>query len=657
VPVAVVAGVVLFVEGLIVGQLRPEATEDGAGIVGDLATVSYGLGGLSLLAGWVAFLLARASLAPALEALVLSASTVALYAVGWITLLGALTGGAADLFFVKPLGVTGKGAALLAIGGLLACVGLFALCFRLTARVVWPFFRAAVALNVLAMLHLVVLLLGTVSYLNLHFTARLLGSGVDLTETGEFTLSDKTRAVLDHVDGELQVIVVDYAALRRERAPILGKVQELLLQFQTACPKLKLRTFDAARSGDELQKVLQENGMEGLLEGATGDEDLVLLGYRPPGDRVAARTRSVRLSQEFADTSALGNSRFRGEGILTNAISEVVFTQRKVLFLEGHGEKSIGGTGGATQSLALVAEALRADNCGVSSQNLAQSPEIPAGVDLVVIAGPLMPLGPPEAEALRNYLGRGGSVAVFLDPVEGPAPKCGLEGIFESYGVEPRRDALVISYLVEKTRLAGDIARAVNSVMTTNQEFGRHPSMEALKKSSFVVSFWNVCPVFKAEKPPEGVTVDELVVAPREVGEQGLKPFGAIRTKGRQQYQQPIPGMDIIDKRLPIVVVAEKKSGETGKGGGRLLVFGDSDFATDIFLGPGTQTQANRNLVLNVFSWAVRRDLIAIDPKSLETEVVAIRPLDRDLAFWASVVALPVLALGLAVGVWWGRRR
>jgi ABC-type uncharacterized transport system involved in gliding motility auxiliary subunit len=65
----------------------------------------------------------------------------------------------------------------------------------------------------------------------------------------------------------------------------------------------------------------------------------------------------------------------------------------------------------------------------------------------------------------------------------------------------------------------------------------------------------------------------------------------------------------------------------------------------------------NRTLILNAVSWAVRRDLIAIDPKSVETEVVQLRPLDRDLAFWSMVVALPVLVLGVAVGMWWVRRR
>ena len=60
---------------------------------------------------------------------------------------------------------------------------------------------------------------------------------------------------------------------------------------------------------------------------------------------------------------------------------------------------------------------------------------------------------------------------------------------------------------------------------------------------------------------------------------------------------------------------------------------------------------------LNVVSWAVRRDLIAIDPKSIESGVVEFRNIDRDLAVWSMVVALPVLVLGVAVGMWWVRRR
>ena len=89
------------------------------------------------------------------------------------------------------------------------------------------------------------------------------------------------------------------------------------------------------------------------------------------------------------------------------------------------------------------------------------------------------------------------------------------------------------------------------------------------------------------------------------------------------------------------------------------MVFGDVDFAVDARLDQRSPyaSPANRTLVLNAISWAVRRDLIAIDPKTVETEVVQVTQVQRDLAFWTAVVGLPVLVLGVAVGVWWSRRR
>jgi ABC-type uncharacterized transport system involved in gliding motility auxiliary subunit len=90
-----------------------------------------------------------------------------------------------------------------------------------------------------------------------------------------------------------------------------------------------------------------------------------------------------------------------------------------------------------------------------------------------------------------------------------------------------------------------------------------------------------------------------------------------------------------------------------------VVMFGDCDFATDARLNPRSRyaVPANRTLLINAVSWAVRRDLIAIDPKTLETERVTLRPQDAELAFWSTVVALPLVVLGLAVGVWWTRRR
>jgi len=183
VPAAVVAGAVLLVEGFIVRQIQPGAGEEGVKFIGDLSLVSLVLGSLSLAAGYFAYLAARVALAEAFEALVGTAVTVTLYGVGWRVLYALLTGSSTELFFVSA-DWPGKAPVAAGLVGLLLSVAGFAACFRWTASIVWPYFRAGVALNVLAMLHLVVLLLGTVSALNLRFTPRLLGSGIDLTETG-----------------------------------------------------------------------------------------------------------------------------------------------------------------------------------------------------------------------------------------------------------------------------------------------------------------------------------------------------------------------------------------------------------------------------------------------------------------------------------------
>jgi ABC-type uncharacterized transport system involved in gliding motility auxiliary subunit len=646
---------VLLAQGWIVSRIKPDSTEGSPALVSDLATVAYILGGLALVSGYCAFLLARVSLQRAIESLVLSAVSVLSYWWTWWVALAALNGDAASIVGIKDLGLTGRWAALGSIGMIGVAIVVFIFAFRWWTGIVWPFFRSGVALNVTAMVHIVVFLLGVASFLNVRFTPQAKWATVDLTETGRYSLSDKTRAVLGKVDGELLVYLVDYGADRRNRAGIAGRVQDLLQQYMAACPRMSYRQMDALRSGEDLHRVFAEAGMDNLLGGFSGDEDVVVFGYRPPGEKLVARTRVVSVNQEFADTSALGNERFRGEGILTNAVNEVVFAQRKILLLEGHNERPTSGSAGPQRSVAVMADALRGDNFAVSNLNLVKDPVIPADTDLVCIVDPQAPLSGGEVEALKGYLGKGGAVMLFLDVPGDPDSSTGLEELLDNWGIRARRDAMIVSWMVERTVTRGDIPSRTAEIYASQDEFGRHPAMEALRGSSFGVSFQQAVPIFKADKVPEGVDVQELVYAPREV--RGYKPWAAILRKGRK-IAEPQPG-DIVDKRLPVGVAAERKAGPTDRGGGRLVVFGDADFASDLRLDTTKQTAvpANRTLILNIVSWAVRRDLIAIDPKTVETEIVQLRSIDKDLAFWAMVVALPVLALGVAVGVWWSRRR
>ena len=85
----------------------------------------------------------------------------------------------------------------------------------------------------------------------------------------------------------------------------------------------------------------------------------------------------------------------------------------------------------------------------------------------------------------------------------------------------------------------------------------------------------------------------------------------------------------------------------------RIVVFGDSDFVTNGYLGiPG-----NRDLFLNSVNWlAQQENLISIRPKDPEDRRVSLTADQAKLVFWLSILIIPGLILAGGVQTWWRRR-
>ena len=85
----------------------------------------------------------------------------------------------------------------------------------------------------------------------------------------------------------------------------------------------------------------------------------------------------------------------------------------------------------------------------------------------------------------------------------------------------------------------------------------------------------------------------------------------------------------------------------------RIVVFGDSDFVTNGYLGiPG-----NRDLFLNSVNWlAQQENLISIRPKDPEDRRVSLTSDQAKLIFWLSILIIPGLILAGGVQTWWRRR-
>ncbi|MEE8162336.1 MAG: hypothetical protein V3T61_11935, partial [Acidobacteriota bacterium] len=97
----------------------------------------------------------------------------------------------------------------------------------------------------------------------------------------------------------------------------------------------------------------------------------------------------------------------------------------------------------------------------------------------------------------------------------------------------------------------------------------------------------------------------------------------------------------------------QQEKPEPPAGESRLVLFGDSDFASNGYFGAG----ANGDLFLMTVSWlAEETDLIAIRPKSPEDRRIETTLTQSRLIFWGSVVLLPAITLVLGVVVWYRRK-
>lgn len=516
----------------------------------------------------------------------------------------ALVLGAVAIFFLKPEWQLAS--RWLALGGLV-CILLYVLgqwrdILRLFAG------RSARLGTISAASILVVLgILTAINYISSREHKRW-----DLTATGQFTLSPQSIKVLKSLDAPLKMT----AFAKENEFPVY---RDRLGSYEYVSKNVSTDYVDP----DKRPALAQQ------LEVRT--YGTIVLQYKDRTERVESNT----------------------EQEITNGIIKVVTgRQRKVYFTQGHGEKDTGVSerGGYSG----ISTQLTRDNYTVEKLPLAQQGEVPADAAVVAVAGPRTDFLPGEIDALKRYLDKGGKLMLLLDPPDkaDDPPLTNLIALAHDWAMDVGNNLVVdISGVGRLLGTDATVPVAVN--------YPTHPIVQGM---DLLTAF----PLARSVTPVSGGVNGHFAQSFVETGakswaETDLKT--ALTTGGKVSFDEAKG-----DKKGPIAIGSaasapaasappatpgEKASTDTSKPETRVVVFGDSDFASNLALG----ISGNRDLFMNAVNWlAQQENLIAIRPKDADDRRITMTANQQLRVILLVLLLIPAAIFGSGVYAWWRRR-
>ncbi len=457
----------------------------------------------------------------------------------------------------------------------------------------------------------------------------------DLTEEGRRSLSDQTIQVLRSVNSEVEVLCFFLQVEEELVAIARDKTLRFIEQCRQYTPLLKVEVLDPTvdRARLEAMKITHAS-VQGTIVLRSGE-----------------RQRVITLT---------GGSPRLEERDFTNALINVLRkSEPTVYFMTGHHERDIMDEdpqkGGSTLGNLLRGESYKVERLAIKIS----APEIPMDADVIVINNPSMDFHPVEIQVLDDFVMRGGRMVLLIDPWRAPAGSEGVSERFRPY-IESRFGIKIGSDIVI-TDQNSNIWQAEFSV--DNSPFEaleegfmayrgaynlKHPVTRAFDQSMLLQAMRSVS---VSDTVPDGVAAVELLrTTPDFWAETDTeKLLGTGQAKWDSEERK-----GAIPVAAAAVLPVDKTQNPNGLADSRILVVGDSDFASNAnIIVPG-----HVNFLLNTFAWLTEsEDLIAMRPTGRESMPLLLTPLQQRTIAWTSIMLTiqAVLAAGLAVYI--SRRR
>ena len=415
----------------------------------------------------------------------------------------------------------------------------------------------------------------------------------DWSSSGRNTLSIDSRQLLDEMPDPIHV-----TAFATENALVREHIGDLIGRYQRYKANVELTFVNPDAEPDRIREL-----------GITLDGEL-LLAYQGRSEKVQS------LSEQTLTNSLLRIARQK---------------QRRVSFLSGHGERD--PLGQANHDLGKFGQLLEQKGIVLDTLKLAETADIPADTNLLVIADPRVVLLPGEIQLVHRYLQAGGNLLWLVEP----GAIAGLDPIAEALGIEFLPGTIVDA----TTQLFG----IDNPAFALIPDYPMHP----ITREMTSLTLYPQASALDVSAPQEWQAEPLLTTLDRAWTEIG--PIsGTIRFDEDSDERMGPLDIGFVFSRMN-----NKKDSGDGESSAeqRVIVIGDSDFLSNAYLGNG----GNVELGLNLFNWLNHDDqFITVTARTASDVNLELGKTAQIIIGFGFLFGMPLLLLGSGVAIWWRRR-
>ena len=333
-------------------------------------------------------------------------------------------------------------------------------------------------------------------------------------------------------------------------------------------------------------------------------------------DNIVVKTASGRQSRGTAVS----------EVEITGALLRALRKQgQAVYFLEGHGEHGINES--LRQGYSELRAILEREGYMPKAIRMLNGEPVPADAAVLVVAGPKQSLLPAEQDSVRRYLERGGRVAVLADP----QINTGLETLLGEWGITLGQGVVVDQ---GSRTFGGSFTLPLVTIYTV------HEIVRELR-----------LPTLFPEARPIQVDLKSSTYAGTALAQTSnqswseLTPAASPPTYDENREQKG---------PFALAVASQPRDGiQDIKGSPRLIVIGDSDFLSNLYV----NFSGNRDMFLNMLNWLVQGlDTFTVRPHDAKVSPIILSEQQSQMLFAIPVIVIPLMVMCTGWTVWWYRR-